>query len=266
MQNLLDQVLVYLRAKGPSLPVQVSKAVNRDIIFAGAALSELVSKKEVKITKAKVGGSPLYYIPGDEPKLEILYNYLPSKEKEAYALLKQKKFLYDNNLEPAIRVALSSIKDFAVPIQKGNEIVWMWHLENPNNLIQKKEIPAPEIKPQIQAALQPKKSRAKKEENFSPMIESYLASSSIKILEKEIIRKNTEINYRIAVNTQLGPLEFLVCAKNKKKITETDLAMAHQKAQSKKMHALFLTNGDLAKKADEYMQKALKGHLIFRKI
>jgi len=264
MEKLSDQVREYIRNNGPSLPVQVSKALNRDIIFAGAVLSELVSKKELKISKAKIGGSPLYYLKGQEPRLAVLYDYLPQKEKEAYNLLKQKGFINDKKLEPSIRVALIMLKDFAKPLERKNEKIWMWHLEDPSNFTPKKE-----IKPPIQTTLQkqPKKPRKiSKQETFSPIIESYLTQNNLKILQKEIIRKNTETNYTVLVNTQLGPLEFFICAKNKKKITETDLTMAHQKAQSKKMPSLFLTQGELTKKAREHLQKILKGCLIFRKI
>ena len=43
--------------------------------------------------------------------------YLNSKEKEAFLLIKARKLLDDEKMEPAIRVALRAIKDFAVPLK-----------------------------------------------------------------------------------------------------------------------------------------------------
>jgi len=270
MLNLNTKVLNLLKERGPSLPVHVAKSVERDIIFAGAVLSELVSRKEVKITTAKVGGSPLYYISGQEEKLDILYNYLPLKEKEAYNLLKEKKFIYDRQADPSIRVAFRMLKDFAKPIEvntpKGKELAWYWHLEDPQQFMKKKV----EVKPQkieSQQQLQkPPKPIAKTDDNFTKTIEQYFMQKNIKILEKNIIRKNTESNYIISIDTQIGKIDLFVCTKNKKKISDNDLTIAHQKGQEKKMLTMFITSGELTKKAKEYLEKKLKGLVLFRSV
>jgi len=75
----------------------------------------------------RVGSSPIYFIPGQEPQLDKYSNYLKSKEKEAYILLKEKQFLKDSEQEPAIRVALREIKDFAIPFRTSDEeIIWKY--------------------------------------------------------------------------------------------------------------------------------------------
>ena len=153
MSSLKEQVLSFVQAKGPVLPVQINKEIGRDSFFSGAILSELAGSKELKISKAKIGGSPVYFIKGQEAKLSMLYDGLAMREKEAYNLLKEKKVIKDREVNPGIRVALREIKDFAIPlkIMRGDhqEIIWKWHLlsdQEAQTLF--KPTPIPEVKPQ----------------------------------------------------------------------------------------------------------------------
>ena len=75
-----------LKLKGPSLPVQIAREIQLSSLFAGALLSELAKEKLIKISHMKVGGSPLYFIAGQEELLEKFHSYLPGKEKEAFLL------------------------------------------------------------------------------------------------------------------------------------------------------------------------------------
>lgn len=122
-----EKIINTLRSKGPSLPVQIAREAQISSLFAGAFLSELAKEKMIKISNMKVGGSPLYFIKGQETSLEKFHIYLQSKEKEAFLLLKEKKILQDREQLPAIRVALRSIKDFALPFLKDNEVFWRFH-------------------------------------------------------------------------------------------------------------------------------------------
>ena len=129
--NLLEtkrKILGILRFRGPSLPVHIAKQTGLDMLFSSALLSELATEKEIKISDLKVGGSPLYFLRGQEARLEEFSKFLPSKEKEAFILLKKKTILDDKKQNPAIRVALRNIKDFAFPIildiGKEKELFW----------------------------------------------------------------------------------------------------------------------------------------------
>ncbi len=112
---MLDKtkILSFIREKGPVIPRDISKQFGGDTFITGAVLSTMADSKELRISHAKVGGSPVYYLSGQEEKLSLLYQYLPGKEKEAYTLLKEMKLIKDSTAEPAIRVALRNIKDFA---------------------------------------------------------------------------------------------------------------------------------------------------------
>ena len=129
MQNTDEtkkRILNLLQAKGPSLPVQISKEVKMNTLFVSAFLSELKDENKIKISSLKVGGSPLYYLQGQESQLENFRKYLHPKEAEAFELLKKNRILKDSEQEPAIRVALRAIKDFAFSFKNDEEIYWRY--------------------------------------------------------------------------------------------------------------------------------------------
>lgn len=288
MNEFKDQVLSFVRMNGPVLPARVSKIINKDILTSSAILSELVSNKLVIISTAKIGSSPVYYVRGQEPRLQMLYNNLPEKEKEAFNLLKEKKIIRDISAEPAIRVALRSIKDFAVPLNvnlpTGLEIFWKWYLlsnEEAENIIrpliqrplpqrrEEQQIKQPEKKiepsPLKKEEQLPKKTETKVD-NFNELINNYLIKNNIQIINKEILRKNREIEMQVKIPSALGTLDFYLIARNKKKINEGDLSLAYHKGQSNKLPILFLSTGIITKKAEKYIEKNLKGHLVFKRI
>jgi len=123
-----EKIIRSLEEKGPSLPVQLAKVTGLNSIFTSAFLSELASEGIVKISNMKVGGSPLYFVPNKINMLENFTNYLGPKEREAQTLLKEKNFLEDREQTPVIRVALRSLKDFAIPLKTGDRIVWKYFL------------------------------------------------------------------------------------------------------------------------------------------
>jgi len=121
-----NRIISILQRKGPCLPIHVAKELNISTLFVSAFLAELVENKKVKISNLKVGGSPLYFLGGHETQLANFYNYLHPKESEAFLLLKENKVLRDNEQEPAIRVALRSIKDFAFGFIIEGELYWRY--------------------------------------------------------------------------------------------------------------------------------------------
>jgi hypothetical protein len=133
--QIRERIISFIQSHGPSLPVQIAKETNLSILFASAFLSELFGDKALRISNLRVGSSPLYFIPGQEPQLERFSQYLKSREKDAFLLLKERRVLRDSEQQPAIRVALREIKDFAVPFEKNNEIFWRYFLvEEPEEI------------------------------------------------------------------------------------------------------------------------------------
>ena len=124
--QIKEKILFTLRRRGPCLPVHIASEIETSILFASAFLSELFSEKKTKMSYMKIGSSSLYFIPGQEYLLEKFSYHLKSKERDAFELLINHKFLVDSKQDPAIRVALRAIRDFAIPFKQGEEIIWRY--------------------------------------------------------------------------------------------------------------------------------------------
>ncbi len=129
-----EKILYFLKVVGPTIPSKVAKHINTEILLASAHLSDLVAQGKVKISNLKIGGgSPLYYLPGQEEQLfHFAAGNLNPKDYQVLETLKQQKILRENSLDLLSRVALRALKDFAVPLHvtiSGNkELFWKWHL------------------------------------------------------------------------------------------------------------------------------------------
>src|SRR3989344_2828043 len=309
MADVRDQVIEFVGKNGPSLPVQISKIIGSNILMAGAVLSELVERKKLLVSNTKKGGSPYYYAPGQENRLQEIANNLKDKEKEAYEFIKEKKVIRDIEALPWQRIALRMIKDFAVPLNVSfdnkNEVFWKWYLapdEEVGNIATsminkeiketvKEEIK--EVKPEIKEEIKEIKQEIKKDEiveqqtlmdkpkvgrpkkqvkkdvvklDFFTALDSYLKDKNIDVIEQKIIKNGKEIDIIGNVPAAIGSLKFFIKVKNKKTISEADLSLAYNEAQNINLPILFLTNGSLSKKAEEYLEKNLRGQLTFNNI
>jgi len=300
IQELRNQILEIVKKEGPVLPAQISQKVVSNVLFTSAILSDLVRQNQIKISKAKIGSSPVYYIKGQEYKLQMLHKHLSEKPRKIYDLLKEKKVLRDKELEPWQRVAVREIKDFAtmlnVNFQNNQEIFWKWYLTSDEEAKQKitdilkKEMPEKKEEPKKEEVKEEKKEEHKKEreehkkeekkeeqkklkeekkpekiDRFYGLINTYFTENRIRILEEKTLRKNTEYEFIIEIPSALGNLRYFVKAKNKKKIGDAELNMAYTNGEGKKLPTLFVSTGDLTKKAEKYLEASLKG-LVFKKI
>lgn len=187
--EIKEKILSIIRRRGPSLPVHIAGEIKTSILFASAFLSELLSEKKIRISNMKVGSSPLYYLIGQEYLLDRFSQHLKSREKDAYFLLKEKKFLEDARQEPAIRVALRAISDFAKPFKAGGKIIWRYHLSSEEEFQPKKE----EVKPiEEHEYVEPKQKVFDKEEReIGEKIIKDIKTEEIKLLP---VQKDSEIS------------------------------------------------------------------------
>src|SRR3989344_1085213 len=128
-----DRILSFLKMTGPTLPTKVAKHIGTEIIIASAHLSDLASRGKVKISKLKVGGSPLYYLPGQEEQLyPFAAGNINPKDLMVLDIIKERGMLREMEQDLLTRVALRSLKDFAIPLQVNyldqTELFWKWHL------------------------------------------------------------------------------------------------------------------------------------------
>lgn len=288
--DVKNKVIELIKIKGPVIPVQISKEINSDILMTSAHLSELSSQGKVIISTLKRGGTPFYYLPGQESLLQNYSDNLHEKEKIAFELLKKEKILRDRIIDPVTRVALRSIKDFAIPLQvtyeNNNEIFWKWYMvqkDEANSLIKSlltsKEVRNDKLeqnKDQLetkQKALvenigentqkkefkeKPKEIKKEEKELFLDQIKSHLAKNKVTIKSMDIIKKNKEIDFILEIPSSIGNLEYYCKTKDKKKLNEADLSSAFVQGQSKKLPILFLTRGEFTKRAKEMLKKEFK--------
>lgn len=288
-----DKILELVKVKGPVLPSQISKEIGSDILMASAHLAELTASSKLKISTLKVGGSPLYYLPGQEHMLQRFTSNLNDKEKKAYDLLQQNKILRDAEQEPVIRVALREIKDFAIPLNvnfnSNKEIFWKWHLaadaeaeqliksklgigdQEEKKIEEQREEPKKVEQQQLkeiaekQKKSKEKKPRKEKEDDFLINITGFFEKNRIKVVNSEIIKKNSEIDFIIEIPSVVGSLQYYCKAKNKKRISDSDLSNAYVKGQYKKLPVLVISSGELSIKAEGLLKKELN-NLTFKKV
>ena len=274
--EIKSKIISIIGRRGPSLPVHIAKELMLSILFASVFLSELLSEKKIKISHMKVGNSPIYFIPGQEPKLENFSQYLKSKEKDAFVILKEKKFLKDQEQDPAIKVALRMIKDFAIPFKENEEIFWRYYTNPKPEIKPKNKIFPPQtkiIKPEIKelqketskelnifektakTEKQPKeeiekkkkqvkrKTSNKKNEKFFNKVKEFLTEKQIEIIDIETFNKD-DLVLRIKENHQ----EKLLIAFNQKKIREEEIIKAYKKAQESGLNYKILSLGEPLKK------------------
>lgn len=313
-----ERILVFIKARGPSLPVQIARDINVSTIFASAFLSELKTEGKIIVSNMKVGSSPLYYLPGQELQLENFVQYLNQREKEAFELVKKEKFLEDEKQTPVIRVALRAIKDFAIDkrlrVNGDSKLSWKYFAISDDEFMklaeerlgikkeepivapavhavssvsstpassiseeQKKEVKEKKIvkkhKPRVtrekeQTALIKEEVLEKslesapvvlekkkvQESEFGKNIREYLLAKDIELLSTSMEKKK-EFEGVVRIDTLFGKQEFYLIVKDKKSVSDSDLLVALQKAQSKKMPALVMTSGELNKKAKEYLKE-----------
>ncbi|MEK6840412.1 MAG: hypothetical protein AABX79_00465 [Nanoarchaeota archaeon] len=295
-EDIKERILSSLKLKGPSLPVHIAGEIKSSILFSSAFLGELVSEKKVRMSHMKVGSSRLYLLPGQESNLENFSQHLRSKEKEAFLLLKEKRFLRDSAQNPAIRVALREIRDFAVPFKQGEEVIWRYFLvpetefktieekqkpmeieakkpvpvkiaEKPLDILGKGEKEQEEAKPReiIGKIKRPKKKISvkktpKKDDKFFLDIKEFLSANSIELVDMQNFEKG-KITLKIKDNGE----EKLLVAYNKNKITEDDIIRASKKASKEGIPYIILGLGDPSKKIGSLID-ALKGLSSIKKM
>lgn len=271
--EIKEKIIFILRKNGPGLPVYIAREIESSTLFTSAFLSELASEKRIKISHMKVGNSPLYYLPGQEQLLEKFSHHLKSKEKEAFTLLKEKKIIKDLKQDPAIRVALREIKDFAVPFKKDEEIFWRYFtipitefkIAEESKKIEKKKtekilgIFDTSGKRERTKRTQKKKisKTSQKERNFFNKVKEFLAEKSIELIDIISFSRNEII---LRVKDTEG--EKIVIAYNKKRISDNDIIKAAKKSVEFNLPYIILSLGEPLKKVHELIKAVKNLHSI----
>ena len=261
--KIKEKIISTIQQNGPSLPVKLASELHLSTLFASAFLSELLSEKKIKLSNLRVGNSPLYLISGQEPQLENFAEHLKSKEKEAFMLLKENNFLKDIYQEPAIRIALRAIKDFAMPFEKDNELFWRYFTIPESEFNQEKEslkveeISKKEIEPELnkeiveenkkeiseKKKISKKKISKKKDDKFFNKVKEFLEEKSVEIIGIEGVSQSD-----ITLKVNENGVEKLIVAYDKKRITDIEIIKANKKAEELGLKYSILSLGEPAKK------------------
>jgi len=266
--KIKEKIISVLRRNGPSLPVHIAREIDSSILFTSAFLSELVSEKKIKMSNLKIGNSPLYLIAGQEYMIEKYFHYLKSKEKEAFHLLKEKKFMKDSEQNPAIRVALKEIKDFAIPFQKPDtgELYWKFFTVPESEFTEKiKPEPRKEERKKIKKIFKNKTTKrmsSKKENKLLNKVKEFLSEREIEIVDIISFDKN-EIMLKIKKRDS-GTARIFIAYK-KKKINEADIIKAAKKAAEFGLPYMIANSGGPLKKVEDLIN-ATKNLYSFEKL
>ena len=270
--NLIkEKIISFLKNDGPSLPVRIAKEIESSTLFTSAFLSELLAEERIKISVMKIGNSPLYFALGQENMLKNFSQHLNSKEKEAFFLLREKKFLVDSEQEPSIRVALRAIRDFAKPFKKPDtdEIIWRYFEidekdfevkkkePEPKEILEKKE-PILNIFDEEERIKKPKEKKrkvsgkkrsSKKDEKFFDQIKDFIKQNSLELKDIIGVGKN-EFTLLVKKNDR----EKILVAYNKQRINEADIAKANKKASEFQLPYIVLSKGKPLKKLSNLIE------------
>lgn len=275
-----ERILALAEAQ-PLLPNHVAKEMGVNTLMASAMLSEMSSKGILKVSALKVGSSPLYYKPDRKEHLLTFLGSLNDKDRKTAELLKEQRVLRDTAQEPLTRVSLRAIKDFAVPLNVSTngatELFWKWYLlsdqeaeQDIRNILEPKSKEAiPEKPREAVPAGAPAGRRRKTAKTLSPdeflnHVHSFFSSNKIEVLEQIAIKKKSEYDFIIKLDSTVGALTYYCKAKNKKSLAESDVSHAFVQGQLRKLPVLLVTTGDLTRQAGLLAQD-LKG-LTVKKI
>jgi hypothetical protein len=100
---------------------------------------------------------------------------------------------------------------------------------------------------------------------YDTIIDSF-AKKSINLVSIGSAKGEKEYDLIIRLPSAAGELTYYCRAKSKKKINEGDLSSAVLKSQSKRLPALFLTDGELTKQAEKSLNEELKDQIKVMKI
>jgi len=268
IQEKKNKIITFLRIAGPSLPVRIAKMIEMEPVFTSDILSELLDSKQIVTSHMRIGASPLYFLPSQKQKLEEHIENLKPIEKDAYEKLKEKIIIKDEDEEPAIRVSLRNLRDFAVPFKFKEKIFWKYAFSRDEEIqkllipqekepekveVQKRQEPKKETKEitkKIENIIEkPKKEKFTKNKTFLEEIEEFLKQKETKIISMEEVD-----NRKVIIKIESDSKHILLFAFNKKRIDEQEIIKCYRRATSLKVPYEIIIRETPTKKMKEIIE------------
>ncbi len=101
-----------------------------------------------------------------------------------------------------------------------------------------------------------------KSDSFAERVKHYFAERGITVREERVVRRGNDLEFIIELPTPVGAVDYFCKAKRKKKSNEGDLAAAKLRGNAKQLPVLYVTTGELTKKARELLKTEYKGVVV----
>jgi len=244
-------IIEFLRENGPSHPIQVNKVLGLDSFTASAILKEMLEEGLVKRSVKRVGGSPLYYLKGQEERMrEMVLKSLNPIERKVVEEVRSKGFLFQEELSPQARYVINELRDVLIPLKarvEGEErVLWKFY-KVPNEEIERR-LKRGEMKEEV---VRERREVVKKEEKRVDVEEKLREFGEL--IGKEVVKRG-EIRYSLVTR---GPLrqKYIVIFKKKSKISDVDLNNAYAESVRLKTPVILISKGKLTKKAKALLKE-----------
>jgi hypothetical protein len=191
------------------------------------------------------------------PEGELLYwKYYLVSDNEAEQLIKEELGLVKKAaVEPSVEERVTEENAQQEPQQQeSTSTPQREELEKNDEKPLKKAEPegsATHAPPEKQRRLGEEPVTEQMDDEFYMLVKRYFDENKIGIVSQEIIRKKSEIDFVIMMPTPVGNIEFYCKAKSKKKSNDGDLANAKLEGITRQLPVLYLTTGEVTKKAKE---------------
>ncbi len=104
--------------------------------------------------------------------------------------------------------------------------------------------------------------RGEPNDAFFRKIKAFFDTNKIKMISYKVVRKEADIEFTLEIPSAVGRLVYFCKAKDKQKCNEGDLSAAYIQGQAKKLPILFITTGELTKKAQDILRTEFKSMTI----
>ena len=186
-----------------------------------------------------------------EKKLKEKEHLFKQEVQDRLDVIKKKYEEEITKLKHEQSLAAEEIKEEKKQIEEEKKQLQKDRLSEKKTLQEKIITPAPRQEPESQQVLAP--------DSYLESLRPFFQQKKIEVLKSEIIKKKSELNLIIKVPSEVGIIEYFAKAKNKKKINEADLSMAFLEGREKNLPIIFISQGEMTKKAKLLLETKLKG-------
>ncbi len=187
-------------------------------------------------------------------KVEVFWKWYLVSDSEATALIK--KELGIEEPKPEIKQELP----IAPPsyVQQIQQPIAPQPVLQEKSLVQKQEQQMPKPQTLESKGEKPFVDSGEPNDLFYKKLRKFCEENEIVILGVKVVRKAAEIDMLLQIPSAVGTLTYFCKAKNKKKCSEGDLSAAYVQGQAKRLPILFITTGELTKRAKDMLSHEFK--------